>query len=288
MKTGMAVVAALVVGARLVVAAPDVDGARVGQWTMDVEAAKALAAERQLPIFLNFTGSDWCGWCKLMDKQVFSQAAWADYATQSIVLVWVDFPQDESLVPEKFRDRNKALGEQYHVEGYPTYVVLDADGKTELGRLGADRNVTPAAFIRKLEDVLGNRASAISAMVESLGAERGAAYREKVARLAAAREEQARVEADATATLKKLGEEIESLEKALESTRTDWRLSKLTDAQRAAYESASQAYEAQAQVLQDWLKSDPERSEENQQKFTDLSAKVADLEAARNAALRGE
>ncbi len=38
------------------------EGAKVGHWTMDFEAAKKIAAEKNLPLLLNFTGSDWCGW----------------------------------------------------------------------------------------------------------------------------------------------------------------------------------------------------------------------------------
>ena len=50
------------------------EGAKLGHWTMDFDAATKLAAEKKVPLMLNFTGSDWCGWCKLMDKNVFAEA----------------------------------------------------------------------------------------------------------------------------------------------------------------------------------------------------------------------
>lgn len=133
---------------------PLTEGAELGKWTMDVTAAKALAKETGKPLFLNFTGSDWCGWCKMMDKKIFSQPDWQAYAKENLVLVWVDFPKDKALVPEAFRERNNALAEQYGVEGYPTYVILASDGETVLGQLGAKQDVTPAAYAEMVADVL--------------------------------------------------------------------------------------------------------------------------------------
>lgn len=128
-------------------------GAVLGQWTMDAEAALALAKKEGKPLFLNFTGSDWCGWCKLMDGRVFSQSAWQAYAKDSLVLVWIDFPRNKALVPEALVTKNKALMEKYGVQGFPTYVVLSPEGK-ELGRLGASQSATPENFIEQLKGVL--------------------------------------------------------------------------------------------------------------------------------------
>ena len=118
------------------------EGAKVGQWTMDYDAAVTLAAEKKLPMMLNFTGSDWCGWCKLMDKNVFAQEEWKSYAAANVVLVTIDFPQDKSIVPEKFVDRNAQLQQKFGVGGYPTYVLLESDGKTVLGQLSAGKEKT--------------------------------------------------------------------------------------------------------------------------------------------------
>lgn len=134
-------------------AAPMTEGAEPGVWTMDMPAAQTLAKEKSLPILINFTGSDWCGWCKLMDKKVFSQQAWQDYAKKNVVTVWVDSPRDESLVPEALRPKAEALRETYDIQGFPTYVVLNAEGK-ELGRLGASQDATPESFIAELQGVL--------------------------------------------------------------------------------------------------------------------------------------
>lgn len=131
-----------------------VDGAAPGVWTQDYDAALALAQEKSLPIMLNFTGSDWCGWCQLMDKAVFAKAEWKSWAAKNIVLVQLNYPKNKKLVPEKYVKRNESLSNSYDIEGFPTYVLLGADGKTELGRLGASRDATPEKFIGEVEELV--------------------------------------------------------------------------------------------------------------------------------------
>ena len=105
-----------------------------GVWTQDLDAAKKLAKETGHPLLLNFTGSDWCGWCMRMNEQVFSTMEWKYYAKNNLVLVTIDFPQKNSLVPANFAMRNSALQRYYKIKGYPTYILLSSDGR-ELGRL---------------------------------------------------------------------------------------------------------------------------------------------------------
>ncbi len=136
---------------------PDTDGAKPGVWTMDFDAAKKIAAEKDLPLLLNFTGSDWCGWCKLMVKQVFSKSDWTRYAKKNVMLVWIDFPNDDSLVPKKYVERNAELQKTYGVGGYPTFIVLNSDGTTRLGNLGASRDASPDNFIDKLKALTDKR-----------------------------------------------------------------------------------------------------------------------------------
>ena len=163
-------------------------GAVPGEWTMDFDAAKALAAETGRPLLLNFTGSDWCGWCRLMDKQVFSQEAWKAYAREKFILVWLDFPQDKTLVPEAFAERNRQLMQEYEVGGFPTFILLDADGQTRLGQAGAARDITPERFIATLEDVLRASDKAIATLKEKLTDEQKTALDEAQADLDLARQ----------------------------------------------------------------------------------------------------
>jgi thiol-disulfide isomerase/thioredoxin len=154
-----------------------VKGAELGKWTMDYDAALKLADEKNLPLLLNFTGSDWCHWCKLMDETVYAKPAWGQFAAKNIVTVTVDFPKDKQLVPKEFAERNEKLKEKFAIEGYPTYIILDKDGTTELGRLGAGEDKTPESFIQEVNEVLRYRPANIEAKVAALGPDKGAQYR---------------------------------------------------------------------------------------------------------------
>lgn len=152
-RTLLAVCSALLLSATLFAEGKMTSGARLGTWTMDAQAAFALAKEQGKPLFLNFTGSDWCGWCKLMEGKVFSTEAWQVYAKENLVLVWVDFPRDRSLVPEEIVPQNKALSEKYAIRGFPTYIILSPEGE-QIGQLGASQDATPESFIKQLGDIL--------------------------------------------------------------------------------------------------------------------------------------
>lgn len=148
-----------------------VSGADVGAWSQDYAAVQKLAKEKNLPILLNFTGSDWCGWCKLMDKNVFSTDEWKKYAKDQLTLAWIDFPQNKKLVPEEFVKRNEELSKKFGVRGYPTYILLAADGETKLGQFSASRNATPEKFIGDLK-----KAVELPAKLAALTGEKKAAY----------------------------------------------------------------------------------------------------------------
>lgn len=134
----------------------DVDrkGAVPGRWTHDYDAAAKVAKEQGLPLMLKFTGSDWCGWCMLMEKQVFGQKDFAQWAEGRVLLVTIDQPRDPSVVPAEFKARNSMMMAQYGIRGVPTYVVLDSEGK-EIGRLGASRDASVASFSKDFEKLVG-------------------------------------------------------------------------------------------------------------------------------------
>lgn len=103
-------------------------------WTTDALAAMAKARSENKTVLMNFTGSDWCGWCIKLDKEVFSTSTFATYAKENLVLVKLDFPRHKELAASEVL-QNEALARKYAVEGFPTILVLQPDG-TEKGRLG--------------------------------------------------------------------------------------------------------------------------------------------------------
>lgn len=142
------------------------EGAKLGQWTMDYDAALKLAKSSKQPMVLNFTGSDWCGWCKIMDKNVFAKDEWKKYAAKNAVLVTLDFPRDKSIVPAAFVSRNNELKKKFGIRGYPTYVIVDSDGSTVLGRLGAGRDKTPSSFIDEFKNTVRMSSTAVDAFAK--------------------------------------------------------------------------------------------------------------------------
>jgi protein disulfide-isomerase len=118
-------------------------------WTDNYEKAMAQAKAENKKVLLDFTGSDWCGWCMKLDKETFSKPKFKDYAKQNLILVTVDFPQGKKLM-KKIQDQNEKLKNEYQVNGFPTLVLLDADGK-KLTQIGGYVEGGPDALISKLE-----------------------------------------------------------------------------------------------------------------------------------------
>ena len=119
------------------------------EWKTDFPAAKTQAQKENKVLLLDFTGSDWCGWCIKMKKETLDEKAFKDYAEKNLVLVEVDFPERKAQAAA-LKKANEALQKQYNVEGFPTFLLLDANGK-EIGRQGGYLKGGPAAFITKIE-----------------------------------------------------------------------------------------------------------------------------------------
>lgn len=98
-----------------------------GRWTTDFTAALRLAQELRRPVVADFTGSDWCPWCVKLDREVFASPVFRRWAEANVVLVRLDFPRRTPL-PAAQAKRNEEIAQRYGVTGYPTVLVLDAQG----------------------------------------------------------------------------------------------------------------------------------------------------------------
>jgi protein disulfide-isomerase len=97
-------------------------------WLHDWNKAQEEAKSNHKLLFLNFTGSDWCGWCIKFDKDVLSQPQFKNFAHDNLVLVELDFPRRKSQ-PTEEKKQNVQLAQQYEVLGFPTIVVLNSNGQ---------------------------------------------------------------------------------------------------------------------------------------------------------------
>jgi thioredoxin-related protein len=129
-------------------------GAAELEWMTDLPKAQAKAKVENKLVMLDFTGSDWCGWCIKLNKEVFSKPEFAEYAAKNLVLVEVDFPTKKQL-PAELKKANEALQAKYKIEGYPTLVVLNGDGK-KIGELGYVAG-GPKAWIAEFEKAVKSK-----------------------------------------------------------------------------------------------------------------------------------
>jgi thioredoxin-related protein len=126
-------------------------------WSTDFEAAKTKAKAESKLILADFTGSDWCGWCIKLKKEVFDQEAFRTAAPKSFVLLELDYP-NKKVLPAELKAQNEKLRDKYKIRGYPTILVLDAEGnavgKTGYRAGGPEKYVEHLAELRKAADDL--------------------------------------------------------------------------------------------------------------------------------------
>lgn len=106
------------------------------KWHTDFEAAKKESARTGRPILADFTGSDWCGWCIRLKKEVFKTPQFRTWASRRVVLLEVDFPQDKPQ-SAAIKKQNAELAKRYQIQGYPTILFLTRKGEV-MGRYGYD------------------------------------------------------------------------------------------------------------------------------------------------------
>jgi protein disulfide-isomerase len=122
------------------------------EWLTDIPTALNKARAENKVVMLDFTGSDWCGWCKRLKREVFDQPEFAAFAQDNLILVEVDFPHS---IPQSREQAaaNNALSRKYNIQGFPTIVLIDAASR-EVGRSGY-RPGGPKNYIAELEQVPG-------------------------------------------------------------------------------------------------------------------------------------
>ncbi len=119
------------------------------KWYTDLDEAKAVAAKENKPLLVDFTGSDWCGYCIKLHAEVFDKPEFEEFA-KNYVLVELDFPNKKPQPPEE-KAKNKATQAKFGVSGFPTVLLLDAKTGEAYGRQsGYGPGSGPKAYIEKL------------------------------------------------------------------------------------------------------------------------------------------
>lgn len=125
------------------------DGAK---WTENFQQAVAASKKEKKPILMLFTGSDWCKFCIMMEKDAFSKPEFEQFLGKNFVLFKADFPEHRQL-PKATAQQNEALSRKYGVEGFPTVLIVSSDGKV-LAKTGYLRNSGVKEYLKHYEDIL--------------------------------------------------------------------------------------------------------------------------------------
>lgn len=130
-------------------------------WHTDLNKAVEIARQEQKPLFLFFTGSDWCGWCIRLQNEVFKTPEFVAWAKEKAVLVELDFPR-KTPQSDEIRLQNNQMQQMFAVQGYPTVwfvkPTIKEDGKTNFEQLGKTGYVAggPNAWITGANQILAN------------------------------------------------------------------------------------------------------------------------------------
>ncbi len=127
-------------------------------WHTDMKKAIEISKSENKPLFLFFTGSDWCGWCIRLQKEVFKTPEFTEWS-KKVVLVDLDYPRSKPQSDE-IKAQNQQLQQVFQVRGYPTVWFakegVTADGKTNLEQLGSTGYVAggPTAWLAGAEQII--------------------------------------------------------------------------------------------------------------------------------------
>ena len=138
------------------------------EWHTDIMKAHDLSKKSKKPIFAFFTGSDWCGWCIKLQRNVFAKEGFIKWAKKNVILLELDFPRNTQLPPEQMQ-QNYSMQQAFNVTGYPVVWVFYAikndstksfsvDALGSLGYPAAEPGKEEIKFIEDANKVLSNKA----------------------------------------------------------------------------------------------------------------------------------
>jgi len=117
-------------------------------WYTEVDKAINISKITGKPIFVFFTGKEWCSWCKKLDYQVLKQEGFINYAKENLVLLELDFPKGKRDLPFKQIE----LARKFRIQAYPTVILMDSH-KNQLGRTGY-QNLSPEKYAEHIKSII--------------------------------------------------------------------------------------------------------------------------------------
>lgn len=130
-------------------------------WHTDVKEAVAISKKENKPMLLFFTGSDWCGWCIRLQKEVLTTPEFSKWASDNVILVELDYPRRTPQSPA-IKNQNNELQQAFGIQGFPTIYFANVEikeGGINFKGLGSTGYVAggPAAWITTANSILQNK-----------------------------------------------------------------------------------------------------------------------------------
>jgi len=120
-------------------------------WRENHDAAMAEAEKHDLPVYMLFTGSDWCPPCQALERNILRAPTFRSYADENLVLLKLDFPRGRAQ-RESVKAQNQALAKKWDVSGFPTVIVTTPEGR-RLHRSSGFGGGSPEAYVAKLDQL---------------------------------------------------------------------------------------------------------------------------------------
>ena len=130
-------------------------------WQTDINKAISISSKEKKPMLLFFTGSDWCGRCIRLQKEVLKTPEFAAWAKKNVVLVELDFPR-RTPQSDAIKNQNAGIQQAFGVQGYPTVWFASAnqkDGKPSFTGIGSTGYLAggPSAWLAVADGILKNK-----------------------------------------------------------------------------------------------------------------------------------
>ena len=128
------------------------------KWETDINKAIAASNKTKKPMLLFFTGSDWCGWCIRLQKEVLKTPEFKTWAAKNVVLVELDYPRSKPQ-SEVIKNQNNGLQQTFGIHGFPTVYFATAKvkgGKPSYTGIGSTGYVAggPSAWLEVANGIL--------------------------------------------------------------------------------------------------------------------------------------
>ena len=128
------------------------------KWETDINKAISVSNKSKKPMLLFFTGSDWCGWCIRLQKEVLLTPEFAKWAKDNVVLVELDFPR-RTPQSEEIKNQNNGMQQAFGIQGFPTIYFATAkikEGKPSFTGIGSTGYVAggPTAWLAVADGIL--------------------------------------------------------------------------------------------------------------------------------------